>query len=490
MHLRKYIVPILFIVSTAMYGQLQVVNLIEVQYGKLPTESADPFPSIYDRGEISYKKKGFRAEATIEEYWTTFDDRSYLNLAQARLAYKNKTWNIQLGNFYETLGNGVLLRSFEFPGALLEDLGFRSRGYFHRDMLGGSVTYKNKKMTLQVLHADVLNNTLPPTFDRQDRRIDLVSAVSSSFKYTKGHQAGLIFMRRAEPNLQGIATDPDYYISGHAKGKIVTGLNYFGEYAFSPGSDSWALYGGISGFTGKFSYSVEYKNYQDFFVGSGINEPPAGVKQQTYRVLNRSIHVTDPEEETGYQLDLFYNFDDGTILNFNHSLAKNPFGNESTTFRQYFLEIQSSLNEGVDYKAFIDYSQDPFKRENNRFSIGLYTDIKLKEKIRLLPEFEYQTFSRGATSGIYNFSGLLGLKLKSKWFGAILAEVTNDPFIIQDGNSTNLFIGSTIRYTPSYLHSFQLFAGKRRGGPQCTAGVCYEILDFQGVELRWVGRWK
>ena len=473
-----------------MYGQLQIANLIEVQYGKLPTESADAFPSIYDRGEISYKKKGFRAEATIEEYWTTFSDRGYVNLAQARLAYKNKKWEVQIGNFYETLGNGILLRSFEFPGALLEDLGFRSRAYFHRDLLGGSVKYRTKKVTVHALHADALNNTTPPTFDRTNRRTDLVSALSASYKYVKGHEAGIIVMRRSEPQLQGVTREPRHYISGHVKGKITSGLNYFGEYAAGTDSDSRALYAGISGYKDKFSFTLEYKNYQDFVLGSGINEPPAGVKQQTYRVLNRSIHVSDPEEETGYQIDLFYNFDDGTILNFNHSLASNPFGSETTTFRQYFFEVQSAVSESVDYKAFVDYSIDPFKREENRFSLGLYTDIGLNEKFRLLPEVEYQTFSRGNATGIYNFSGLLGLKLKSKWFVSVLAELTNDPFIVENGENTNVFLGGNVRYAPSYLHTFQLFLGKRRGGPQCTAGVCYEILDFQGFELRWVGRWK
>jgi hypothetical protein len=33
-----------------------------------------------------------------------------------------------------------------------------------------------------------------------------------------------------------------------------------------------------------------------------------------------------------------------------------------------------------------------------------------------------------------------------------------------------------------------MFTGRRRGGPACNAGVCYEVLDFYGVEFRFTTR--
>lgn len=469
-------------------SQIQVAHLLEGQFGKLPQETVDAFPSVYDRAEISYKNKGWRANATIEQYHTTFDGRSYIDLSQAHIGYKKKRWTIKLGNFYETLGNGLLLRSFEFPGALLEDVGFRSRNYFHRDVLGASVKYKGKKWTFHGIYGEVLDNTLPPVFDRTTRRSNDLAALSSSFKYVKGHEAGIILSRHAV-DLPNVSSNTIYNASFKANGKLAKRIRYFGEYAKNLTEDGYALYAGISGSVGKFSYTIEYKDYSSFLIGTGINEPPAAIKQQTYRTLNRSIHVSDPEEESGYQIDLFYNFDDGTVLNLNHSLARNPFGTETTIFQQYFFEIQSSLSEDFDYKAFIDYSIDPFKSEENRFSAGLYTDFAISPKLRLLPEIEYQTFDR-RDSDIYNISALLGLKIDKKLFVSVLAETTDDPFIREADTSSKLFLGTTIRFTPTYQHTFQLFAGERRGGPQCTAGVCYEILDFQGIELRWVGRWK
>ena len=465
-------------------SQFNITNLMEAQLGKLPNENVAIFPSVYDRLEIDYRKKGFSISSTIEQYHTTFEGRGYIDLSQLSLGYKKKGWDIKLGNFYETLGRGLLLRSFEFPGAILEDVGFRSRTYFHRDMLGASVKYRTKKASFQLLHVDALNNVFPPTFSRDERRIDNITAGVANWKYIKGHEVGLIFMRHDDSN-----GNIDNYVSGSLRGNIVRGLGYYFEYAKDINENNYAFYGGLTGFKGNFSYAIEYRNYDNFSLGAGINEPPAAVKQQTYRVLNRSIHVSDPFNESGFQIDLFYNFKDGTVLNLNHSLARNDFGAIVSTFRQYFLEIQSSIGSDIEYKAFVDYSKDPFKREDDRYSVGLYTDIGVKGNVRILPEFEYQYIDRNG-EGLYNVNFQLGVGIGAKLFLSVLAELTDDPFIIEEGSTTRLYLGNTIRYKPNFNDTFQFFFGQRRGGPACSAGVCYEILDFRGMEVRWVKKFR
>gem|GEM_PF-365410 len=457
--------------ETEFEDQINITNLAEGQFGKLPNESADPFPSIYDRLQLSYSRNGFNISSTIEQYHTTFNERGYVDLSQFAVNYKKKQWDIKVGNFYETLGKGVLLRSFEFPGALLEDFGFRSRTYFHRDLLGASAKYTSKKATFQILHADALNNTLPPTFDREDRRTNEVTSASAYFKYADKQEAGLIFMHFVEAD--GTAQN---FLSGQLNGTITQGLEYFGEYARDLAEDNYALFAGLSGFKDNFSYSLEYRNYQNFSLGAGINEPPAGVKQQTYRVLNRSIHVSDPFAEEGYQIDLFYNFSNESRINLNHSFSKNPFGSDNKLFKQYFLEYQSMIGKNIDYRAFLDYSQDPLKGEDNRYSVGLYSDISFSDKVLFSPEVEYQTIQR-LGNNLYNFNVLLGLSIDSKYNISVLGELTDDPFLLRQGEDTRFFLGGTFRYNPNYNHTFQLFYGERRGGPACSAGVCYEILD-------------
>ena len=469
-------------ISLTAHAQSGGTNLLEFQYGKIPGEVSDPFASLYNRTTLSYRKFGFTASATLEQYYSEFSERNYTSFAQGLLRYKNKNWEFNLGNMYETLGRGVLLRAFEIKGAVIEDFGFRSRQYFHRDLLGGSVQYTTKKISIQLIRADVLN-TQPPTLSRADRRTDLVNSLALKAKYYKKHKIGLHVL-----NHENTGSDDNSFTSLSFEGPLPANFSYFVEIANGiTQTDRRALYGSLTGLIGPVSINLELKSYTDFLIGAGINEPPAGVQEQNYRVLNRSTHVSNPIDEDGYQLDLSYGFDKGLLV-FNHALALNKFGNRSFTFRQFFVEWSSQINNNIDYKLFLDWSEDPLKGERNRFSFGLYSVIPLSKNWRLLPEIELQTFKR-ATDSVNNQSLFLGLHYKSKLTIGALFESTSNPLLQLDSTSDRRhFLGFNLGYKPSYKHAILLFAGERQGGPACSSGVCYEILDFKGFECRWTTR--
>lgn len=469
-------------------AQFSGSNLMEFQYGKIPTEVNDAFPSIYNRTILNYRFKKFTASTTIENYYTKFSDRNYTDLSQLSLRYKHKKWDIKLGNFYETLGRGTLLRAFEIKGALLEDIGFRSRNYFHRDILGASVKYKTKKYTIHLMHGDVLDNLLPPTKSLSERRTNRYTSVSGDFKYYKKHRAKLILL-----SFKRDEQDAEYFMANSLKGPLVGSMNYFIEYSLGITNTSQsAFYGGVTGLVGALSYSLEYRSYRNIILGSGINEPPPVIKMQTYRMLNRSIHVSNPDNEDGYQFDLFYSFENGSVLNLNHSRAHNEFGSFSPVFKQFFLEWSSSIGENNSYKLYLDYSIDDLKSEPNRLSLGLYNDFKLSDKLRFLPEFEIQQIERvlgNNTSDILNQFYSLGFSYASKLNFNLELEVTSDPFLLEEESSTRtMYPGMNVRYKFHRNHAAQMFLGKRRGGPACSAGVCYEILDFRGFEFRLSSR--
>jgi hypothetical protein len=193
-------------------------------------------------------------------------------------------------------------------------------------------------------------------------------------------------------------------------------------------------------------------------------------------------------DEEGYQLDVFIDVNDKSTINLNHAIAINQFGGVKFTFQEYMMEWSSSVAEDIDYKIFVNYSEDPFKAQQQRVSAGTYWDITIGEKMRLLPEVEYQRFERG-TNSVSNHSYALGWQADDKLFVSMLVEGTTDPFLIESADATQRwYVGSNIRFKPNYKNTFQLFIGERRGGPLCSAGVCYEILDFKGVEVRWTTR--
>jgi len=462
-------------------AQLSGSNIAEYQYGGLPGDTAS-FSTFYDRLVLNYNYKSLKASATLEQFHTPLPGSNYIKLSRFSLQYKSREFEIKAGNFYETIGRGILLRSFEIPGAILEDLSYRSRHYFHRDILGMSAKYNYKNFNAKFIYGNPLNYVFPPTHEFEKRRFDNIAALYAEYNIYK-QTIGISGMRYFN------GQNEKYYSMTTLSGNISDNVSYYTEFAgnmsdfslndFSKLS-SFAIYGGLNLAFESFGLSAEYKNYKNFLIGTGINEPPALIKEHSYKVLNRSTHVLQPLNETGYQIELFYTFPDLSTLTFNNSLAINNFGNKFV-YQEYFLEYDFSLANKHDIKSFIDFAEDPFKLEKNRISIGMNADWKIFNASSLRTEYEFQNFER-LGKHYENQIFVLGYGYKSKLILNLVAETSNDSFIVSNG--TKIWLGGNIKYQLNKNNAIQIFAGERRGGPACNAGVCYEVLDFKGVEIR------
>lgn len=134
-----------------------------------------------------------------------------------------------------------------------------------------------------------------------------------------------------------------------------------------------------------------------------------------------------------------------------------------------------------DIKLFSDFAEDPFKEELHRISSGVYADWKTLRVSTIKTDYEFQTFTRSGYM-IYNHVLSLGYAFKSKITASLISEISNDPFLTHA--SKRIWFGTNVKYQINNKNSIQIFAGQRRGGPACNAGVCYEILDFSCVEVR------
>ncbi len=479
------IVTILLSSTNTLHAQFSGNNTAEYQYGRLPGDTTS-LSTLYDRLAGNYTYKFLKASATLEQFNTPLAGSTYVKLTQFSLQYKRKPLEIKIGNFYETIGRGTLLRSFEIPGAILEDLSYRSRHYFNRDILGISARFQHRNFVTKVLYGSPLNFVFPPTQEIGNRRADTIAAIYSEYtlkKQTFGVSAmthsnsgndNVFFMATFSGNVSNWLS---YYI------ELAKNVNDFAVDDFSSQS-SYAIYGGLNVALPDFGLSAEYKNYKNFLIGSGINEPPALIKEHSYKVLNRSTHVLQPVNETGYQVEIFYSFPDLSTLTFNNSMAINNFG-ETFVYQEYFIEYDFSILDKHTIKVFADYAEDPFKLEENRISAGISSDLKFFKASAITTEYEFQTFTR-LNENYQNQILVLGYAFKSKLICNLVTESSNDSFVVT-GNS-KIWFGGNVKYQVNKSNSLQLFAGERRGGPACNAGVCYEVLDFKGVEVRLTSR--
>lgn len=483
----KKLVSIAFLLFSVFASQAQFSgrNIAEYQFGKLPSDEGNAFSGIYNRGLVNYSYKNFDIGTSLELFQSPYEDRNYVDLTQYHLTYRNKGLELKVGNYYETIGRGLLLRSFEVPGAVLEDLSYRSRHYFHRDIRGFLSKYRYKNFSIKALAGGVLSNTFPPVISEKDRREDKVEAIYSDYSFKK-QTLGFSVMRLHKnsdekyygmASLAGIVSPVTSYYIEVAKNISNYSLSSFSEQA------SYAIYANANFSFQNIGISAEYKKYNNFSLGSGINEPPALVKEHTYRLLNRSTHVLQPLNEEGYQLEAFISFKNNSVLTFNHTLAINNFGRKFT-YQEYFTEYAFTIHDKHDIKLFGDYADDPFKQEEYRITLGIASNWEIKNKGFSL-EYEYQQYKKN-NSTVQNQLFSLGYNFNHKLNITLVAEASNDPFITN--KSLESWFGGNIRYKINSNHKLQLFAGERRGGPACSAGVCYDVLDFRGAELRLTSR--
>jgi hypothetical protein len=73
--------------------------------------------------------------------------------------------------------------------------------------------------------------------------------------------------------------------------------------------------------------------------------------------------------------------------------------------------------------------------------------------------------------------------------GGLVLQRAND--VLETGASpagATFWTGINAGWRVAETHRLDLFAGQRRAGLACTGGTCYEVLGFEGVELRLVNQ--
>ena len=63
-------------------------------------------------------------------------------------------------------------------------------------------------------------------------------------------------------------------------------------HSFRPGI-GYGAYGNLSFTHDRLGVSFEMKDYTNFSIGTGINDPPSLCERASYRLLNRSTHLPD-----------------------------------------------------------------------------------------------------------------------------------------------------------------------------------------------------
>ncbi len=312
------------IIHSPILAQLSVSNILEYQLGNLPNEEPTSLSTLYDQINLSYRYDMIRLFTKIETFQSADKTKSFADFVQKSLSFEHEDLGITVGNFYHIIGRGLLLRSYEIPGTVLEDLGLRTRYGFYRDMDGVIASYSPGFADIYAFRGRPLNNLLPPTFSNDLRRPQLLEGIESRFYISQYTLSGSYLRNNSEDHY-------DEYGSLAIEAALPYDLQIYSEFAQQFGGENkildisdntaHAFYLGANWLYDAFGMSYEYKSYNEFMLG--YNDPPPLVKEHQYLLLNRSTHRIIPENESGWQAEFFYTMDKGHALNVNFSESIN-----------------------------------------------------------------------------------------------------------------------------------------------------------------------
>lgn len=501
MKYKSQFILVLFIIPYQLFGQFSGSLQSSYQMGNRPGIKPIDRNNLYNQANLQYYWDNIIFGLRIENQLAD-DNTKYTSLAQKYIQYQNDNFQISVGNIYEILGQGILLRTYEVPGAIYEDLGSRARYGFYKDIEGLSGNYVNDFFQIKIIYGTVLDNLKPPIDENDNlRRSVLVKGGEFNFTYFSPFQPGLLFL---SSDRKGTINN---YAGFNFQGYTENGFQYYSEYtqSINPEYNSllignngpYGLYSSLSYSDNIFSATFEIKDYKNYSLS--INDPPALVREHSYSLLNRSTHTINPDGEKGYQFEVLLNTEKLNSISLNHSWARITYPGKTFTFYEYYGDYNHYIDDNWLAKVFFDFGKDEIINEHNRLTTGVAsqniitgswsygTEIQFQQFERIFELAPTQNVKNYQLSGTINHSPDFSITLLLNWLDDIAEDNYPDQTILS-GFFKNIlkndYYGIDISYIYQQTNTFSLFFGERRGGTACSGGVCYAVQPFSGLELR------
>jgi len=144
--------------------------------------------------------------------------------------------------------------------------------------------------------------------------------------------------------------------------------------------------------------------------------------------------------------------------------------------------------------VFADGGKDDFQFITKRRTAGAGTLVRLTERWSAYGEFQAQRSTRVPNTTFDDRYASFTVT-RAEWGSASFVwERSTDPQeedpdeLATPGVAPRNFYAGIVTARLSEHHDATVFVGQRRGGLQCTAGTCYQVAPFEGVELKLVSR--
>ena len=491
--------------------------------------------------KVDYSNGRFSAGVQVNAFlpalvgYDAYKDGYKFYLASKYIQWRDKNFEILVGDIFDQYGNGLIFRSFEDRQLGINNSleGVRAAYNFGRyvtlkGMYGRPRLYSEYSKTwvrgadLSVSLADIMKASAI-TFNIEGSYINRYQGLNQVNEDLNGPN----YMAPMDPEtgeyptlLESYGIKPNLNMYSGRMNFGWNGLIVRGEYVhkgrdFQPSSDNiimpmhkgWAALGEVGYNYKTFSVMGTFRALShmataiDIFVpkpginpintcgGNTINYLPALTRQYTYMLANLNPYQVITSGELGGQIDLCYSYRSKTdryrYWNFHanfstfYSLKKNQMtGKRDLYWRDINVDVERQWNK--KWKSLLLYSfQDNMDHQAHIF-VG---DVTHKFNRKMSLRFELQYLHSGDEKSEWD-----GIHSEGDW-AAALVEFSLAPrwsFYIQDmynfGYSKKHYYNGGFSYTYNRTR-VQLSYGRNRAGYICSGGVCRFSPAYTGINL-------
>lgn len=486
--------------------------------------------------KLDYFKGNLSAGMQLEGYFPSLVgfpvSESVMSLSNLYVSWRDKSYSVTAGTFYEQLGSGMLFRSWED----------RMLG-LNNALLGARATYNfQAKVAVRAFWGiprlgKVADNNVMMGFDRKFFGLGFAQGVNVSAADLSISLSNLLEMDAVSLSLEGSVINKHEEISGmiaidgakennlgwsgrvnfdadgfFAKGEYVSAGNAANFYNVDNGNAQLVELGynarglGVT-FTGRRIDRMNRLNnkiYSYDYMNLGFNSPvnmmsyiPAMCTQYTYMLTTLNPYNPElgdkmlPSGEIGGQLDAFYNFRRGTKLggkrgmkvhaNFSTYYGLNETGGTKGggfLFRDFSLDVEKQWNK--KFKSVLLYSHQNYNGHNtsNGNYIGksniFVADLLYKWTPTMSTRMELQYLASKDDQGDW-MAGLLEFNLAPHW-SVFASDMWNH------GSTRLHYYNAGLSYTYEHIRVAAGY-GRYKAGFICSGGVCREIPAYTGANL-------
>jgi len=467
---------------TILTAQVEYSNNLNIRYGE--GDNNYTYEEIYFNTGITLNRPDYRFEALFN---LELSDPPEIGLKEEGireflLGYYNKNLSIELGDFYQTWGRGLILNQTDYQhldfntSATGLSVGYE-KDYISLNVIAGEINPRKSTTFLGGYDPRVPNYILKQTLYGSDFSIESsestmglsilfteeeeapISSVIGGIRFEKPYDNGDFFLsfisKRSKLDTVDSGSETD-----KGNGIYFSNTNYIKD---------WALTSNYR----RYRIDVKDPSMRDNILSNygqalDVQRSPTGYYQHSFKLLSRNSKQVNLNDEIGLELELIGPIDEDKTLLVNYTKSSstkgwhNEFGywepepltttngnsnslfpssdKDSYPFDEIFIELNGyNKAHTLFYRVGFDYFSDTF---------AVLANSNTSESFEVNKAITFPFMVNVILNDLWSIEVQLELQRAKKGFELTVNDETSFVSLLSDKYQENIFLGFTVNHTP------------------------------------------